>query len=128
MPESYKATNFATTYKTITFLSSAAKSTTALGTSKTKARSNIRTLFSGAVIYSKSTSTQPLTVTIKVTNGTVSYELDSVTILQGDSAAWTEEEYGVVLDTDQYIQIEVTETIANGDVLNIFIRSKDIYQ
>jgi hypothetical protein len=84
--------------------------------------------FVGAVMYNDHQSTQPLTPTITVTNGTVSRKLDRTTIQTGDSAVWNEEDYAIDLDSDQYISISVAETLVNGDNLYVFLRFKDSFK
>lgn len=84
--------------------------------------------FVGAVMYNDHQSTQALTPTITVTNGTISRKLDRTTIQTGDSAVWNEEDFAIDLDSDQYISISVAETLQNGDNLYVFLRFKDSFK
>lgn len=88
-----------------------------------------RRRFAGAVISSKSTSTQSLSPTISITKGAVAntFELDRTTILPGETATWTEEDYAVDLDKDEYVKIEVSESLASADRLFISLRINDLY-
>ena len=84
--------------------------------------------FIGAVMYNDHQSTQPLTPTITVTNGTISRKLDRTAIQIGDSAVWNEEDFAIDLDSDQFISISVAETLQNGDNLYVFLRFKDSFK
>ena len=84
--------------------------------------------FVGAVIYNDHQSTQPLTTALTVTNGTISKILDRTVIQAGDSAVWSEEEYAVDLDSDQYVTVTVAETLQSGDNMYVFLRTRDSFR
>ena len=77
-------------------------------------------------MFNAATSSQALSPTISITDGTNTYKMDNTTIQKGDSAVWSEEEYGVELDSDQYVSVAVDESLASGDVLYVFFRFRDI--
>jgi len=114
---------------TIGYLAASTSISTALSADtgrNTRAVRNRR--FIGAVMYNDHLSTQPLTPTITVTNGTISRKLDRTTIQTGDSAVWNEEDFAIDLDSDQFISISVAETLQNGDNLYVFLRFKDSFK
>ena len=86
--------------------------------------------FIGAVVYNHHNSTQPFTVSLTLTNGTVSRTLDRTVIQTGDSAVWTEEEYGFDMDSDQYVLITVAESASysNPDKLDVATRVRDSFK
>ena len=98
------------------------------GLSTTRKRGNTRSMFAGALAYLKSTATQTFTVELSVTNGTTAYSIDRVNIEPGDSAVWMENEYGIVLDEDQYVKITATTvgSFASNDELSVFLHTREI--
>ena len=103
MPVTYSANTIQTVYKTISHAGVATSTSSALsGASKTAKRGVRKRQFAGAIMFNAATS-QALSPTISITNGTLTYKMDNTTIQKGDSAVWSEEEYGVELDSDQYV-------------------------
>ena len=96
--------------------------------STTRKRGNTLTMFSGAIAYLNSAATQTFYVQLSITNGTTEYYLDRVQILPGDSSIWTEDEYGVILDEDQYVKITCTSgsSFSSGDNLSVFLHTKEV--
>ena len=88
-----------------------------------------RRRFAGAIISNKNESGQALTPKISITNGSVAgtYELDLVNIPKGGTETWTEEDYAVDLDKDEYVKIDVAESLLSGDRLYIAVRINDMY-
>ena len=126
MPVTYSANTIQTVYKTISHAGVATSTSSALsGASKTAKRGVRKRQFAGAIMFNAATS-QALSPTISITNGTLTYKMDNTTIQPGDSAVWSEEEYGVELDSDQYVSVAVDESLASGDVLYVFFRFRDI--
>jgi plastocyanin len=126
MPVSYSANTIQTVYKTISHAGVATSTSSALSSAtKTEKRGVRKRTFAGAIMFNAATS-QALSPTISITNGTITYKLDNTTIQPGDSAVWSEEEYGVELDSDQYVSVAVDESLASGDVLYVFFRFRDV--
>jgi len=126
MPVTYSANTIQTVYKIISHAGVATSISSALsGASKTAKRGVRKRQFAGAIMFNAATS-QALSPTISITNGTLTYKMDNTTIQPGDSAVWSEEEYGVELDIDQYVSVAIDESLASGDVLYIFLRFRDI--
>ena len=96
--------------------------------STTRKRGNTLTMFSGAIAYLNSAATQTFFVQLSITNGTTEYYLDRVEILPGDSAVWLEEEYGVILDEDQYAKITTipNKSQVSGDTVSVFLHTKEV--
>ena len=107
-------------------VNASAVSTARSGRSTAQKRGNVRSMFSGGVAYNKSNSSQPLTALLEITDGTTSRVLDRVTVQKGDSTVWREEDFGIVLEPDEYAKVTCVETFASGDVMNVFLHSKDI--
>jgi len=127
MPVTYSANTIQTVYKIISHAGVATSISSALsGASKTAKRGVRKRQFAGAIMFNAATSSQALSPTISITNGTLTYKMDNTTIQPGDSAVWSEEEYGVELDIDQYVSVAIDESLASGDVLYIFLRFRDI--
>ena len=126
MPVTYTANTIQTVYKTISHAGVATSTSSALSSAtKTEKRGVRKRQFAGAIMFNAATS-QALSPTISITNGTLTYKMDNTTIQPGDSAVWSEEEYGVELDSDQYVSVAVDESLASGDVLYVFFRFRDI--
>ena len=91
-------------------------------------RGNTLTMFSGAIAYLNSNATQTFFVQLSITNGTTEYYLDRVQIQPGDSVVWTEDEYGVILDEDQYVKILCTSSssFSSNDNLSVFLHTKEV--
>lgn len=98
------------------------------GLSTTRKRGNTQSMFAGALAYLKNSATQTFSVTLSITNGTTEYSVDRVQIEPGDSAVWMEEEYGIMLDADQYVKIAATsvDSFASNDELSVFIHTKEV--
>ena len=96
--------------------------------SGTRKRGNAQTMFAGCMAYLNNAATQNFNVQLSITNGTTEYFLDRVEILPGDSAIWTEDEYGVILDEDQYVKITCItgSSFASGDNLSVFLHTKEV--
>jgi len=126
MPVTYSANTIQTVYKIISHAGVATSISSALsGASKTAKRGVRKRQFAGAIMFNAATS-QALSPTISITNGTLTYKMDNTTIQPGDSAVWSEEEYGVELDIAKYVSVAIDESLASGDVLYIFLRFRDI--
>jgi plastocyanin len=125
----FKTTNPRTIKDVLGYGAESNKITTArTGISKTRKRGNTRSMFAGALAYLHHAATQTFNVTLTVTNGTTEYVVDRVQIEPGDSAVWMENEYGIVLDEDQYVKIEAatTDTFASNDELSVFLHTREI--
>ena len=121
------ANTIQTVYKLISHLGVSTSVSTALANeSKTKKRAVKRRRFAGAIIYNDINSSQPLTPTISIAGQTVTYKLYRTTILKGDSAVGTDEDFGIELESDQYVSVAVAESLGSGDNLYIFLRFRDI--
>ena len=98
------------------------------GLSTTRKRGNTRSMFAGALAYLKDTATQTFSVQLSVTDGTTTYLVDRVNIEPGDSAVWMENEYGIVLDEDQYVKIEAIAagSFSSNDELSVFLHTREI--
>lgn len=127
MPD-YKYKTVRTVKKIISHTGVATSTSTKLDSESTTVKRMVqKRVFAGGVIYNSSSSSQALTAIIKITNGTNNYYLDRTLIGKGDSAVWSEHEYGIELDSDEYVEISVAESLASGDNLYIFLRFRDIY-
>lgn len=121
------ANTIQTVYKLISHLGVSTSVSTALADeSKTKKRAVKRRRFAGAIIYNDINSSQPLTPTISIAGHVITYKLDRTTIQKGDSAVWTDEDFGIELESDQYVSVAVAESLGSGDNLYIFLRFRDI--
>ena len=98
------------------------------GLSTTRKRGNTQSMFAGALAYLKNTATQAFFVRLSITNGTTEYSVDRVRIEPGDSAVWTEDEYGIVLDADQYVKVlcSTADAFASNDELSVFLHTKEL--
>ena len=98
------------------------------GLSTARKRGNTQSMFAGALAYLKNTATQAVHVQISITNGTTEYSVDRVSIAPGDSAVWTEDEYGIVLDADQYVKVLCSSptSAAPNDELSVFLHTKEL--
>lgn len=125
----FKTTNPRTIKDVLGYGAESNKITTArTGLSITRKRGNTRSMFAGALAYLKSNATQIFSVELSVTNGTTAYSIDRVDIEPGDSVVWMENEYGIVLDEDQYVKITATSlsSFASNDELSVFLHTREI--
>jgi len=126
MPVTYAANTIQTVYAHLSGTAESRVVSTKLDDEgKTTKRGVHRRMFSGCVVYNDHASNDARTVSINITDGTTSYRLDRTTIQKGDSAVWSEEEYGVELGSDQYVDV-LCESIHVLDDLYVFIRLRDI--
>ena len=98
-------------------------------TTASRTRGTSRRSFAGAIMYTHESSTINFTAKIEITNGTTAYTLDQTKIYAGNSAVWSEEEYGVELEDDQYVQVSIpsiTSFSSADDVLYVFLRLRDV--
>jgi len=123
----YNYKNPRTTITVLGHTAPASAAGTALASDKKSVQRSVqRRRFVGAVAHNKSTSSQALTVNLTATNGTATRTLDSTTIQKGDSAVWTDEEFGIDLDADWYVTMEITTSTSSPDVLYAFMKSADV--
>jgi len=123
----YNYKNPRTTMTVMGYTGSASAAGTALSSDrKAVQRSVQRRRFVGAVIHNLSTSSQALTVKLTATNGSANRILDSTTIQKGDTAVWTDEEFGIDLDAGWYVVAESTTSYSSGDTLYAFMKTADV--
>jgi len=78
--------------------------------------------FSGAIVCAKDDNTATAVAKLYYVSGTNSYLMDSVSLSPGESAVWTEEDYGVVLNKSDYMKI-----VVSGDDVNCWLNTYDTF-
>ena len=78
--------------------------------------------FAGAIACAKDGNTATATAKLYFTSGSTSYLMDSVSLSPGESAVWTEEDYGIVLKKNDYVKL-----VIGGDDVNCWISTYDTY-
>ena len=129
MISNFKTTNPRTVKAALGYNAENNKATPARSSlSTTRKRGNTQTMFAGGMAYLSNDAAQTFNVQLSITNGTTEYYLDRVEILPGDSAIWTEDEYGVILDEDQYVKILCTSgsSFSSNDNLSVFLHTKEV--
>ena len=129
MISNFKTTNPRTVKAALGYNAENNKATTARSSlSTTRKRGNTQTMFAGGMAYLSNDAAQTFNVQLSITNGTTEYYLARVEILPGDSAVWLEEEYGVILDEDQYAKITTipNKSQVSGDTVSVFLHTKEV--
>jgi hypothetical protein len=123
----FRTTGVRTNKGTISSITSAGSLTTTRNDlTKTQRRANARTMFAGGVVYSDVGSTQILTAILSVKDGTTTSIVDRATIGIGRSIVWLEQDFGIVLENDEYVEVTLEESLSSGDKVYIYLHSKEI--
>jgi hypothetical protein len=123
----FRTTGVRTNKGTISSITSAGSLTTTRNDlTKTQRRANARTMFAGGVVYSDVGSTQTLTAILSVKDGTTTSIVDRATIGIGRSIVWLEQDFGIVLENDEYVEVTLEESLSSGDKVYIYLHSKEI--
>lgn len=133
MLPNFKATGmFTQKWNTTTSDVASIQTTPRSSATKAKKRGKLRLMFAGCVVLSRSTTTQSFTITITINNDIAStkFYLDIAPIDPGNSLVWNERDYGVTLDDDEYVKVQVLPSDGGayfgGDHLSVFIHTKDL--
>ena len=123
----FRTTGVRTNKGTISSITAAGSPTTTRNDlTKTQRRANARTMFAGGVVYSDVGSTQILTAILSVKDGTTTSIVDRATIGIGRSIVWLEQDFGIVLENDEYVEVTLEESLSSGDKVYIYLHSKEI--
>ena len=119
-----KRKNYTTSFLTIDPAAGVTQATSqAFGSaSVSKKRGVIDRRFAGAIVCAKDDNSATSVAKIYHSIASVSYLMDSVSLSPGESAVWTEEDYGIVLKKTDYIKI-----VISGDDANCWITTYDTY-
>lgn len=93
--------------------------------SATKRNSRYRE-FNSAIACIKSGSQGTFTIKLVLVSGGADYQMDEVVLTAGESATWTNAEYGIELAPGDTVKLEFTAVNSTGsDRLYFFIRTRD---
>jgi hypothetical protein len=82
--------------------------------------------FSGAIACVKSGAQGTYTIKLLLVSSSVEYQLDEVILTAGESATWTDDEYGLDLDSGDTVKLEFTGANTTGtDRVYLILRQRD---
>lgn len=87
-----------------------------------KRRGLIDRIFAGAIVCAKDDNTASVTAKLYYVDSSASYLMDATSLSAGESAVWTEEDYGLALKKSEYVKL-----VIGGDEANCWITTYDTY-